>query len=325
MRLARVKVEDRELIAVETRAGFVEATSAVEDASVDVIKFLECPDRFLPEIEDKIAGGKTLVSIPGTDIEYLTPIARPGKIICLGLNYAAHAAEGGFTPPDYPTLFMRAASSLTPHTGVISLPACSSKLDYEGELAVIIGRTAFQVSEEDALDYVAGYSIFNDATIRDYQKKTSQWTIGKNFDSTGAFGPLLVTPDELPEGASGLRISTALNGLIMQDDNTDSMIFSVARTIAILTECLTLEPGDVIAMGTPEGVGYVRKPPVYMKDGDECTIQIEGIGSLTNRIRRTDDRRSRVADQGRLPRRERRGRRPALLSASSPVFEALRD
>ncbi len=213
------------------------------------------------------------------------PIGNPGKIICLGLNYAEHAAEGGHTkPPDYPSLFMRCTTSLVAHGAPIVRPLCSDKLDYEAELVAVIGRRARHVSVRDALACVAGYSCFNDASLRDYQRKTAQWTIGKNFDATGAFGPALVTADELPPGASGLRIVSRLNGQTMQDAYTSDMLFPVAETIALLTECMTLEPGDLLVMGTPSGVGFARKPPVWMKNGDTIEVEIEQIGLLHNPV-----------------------------------------
>ncbi|MEY2928429.1 MAG: hypothetical protein RL367_2906 [Pseudomonadota bacterium] len=220
------------------------------------------------------------------DVELLPPVPQPGKIICIGLNYRAHAIEGGNAIPDYPAVFLRVTTSLTAPGGAILYPECSDKLDYEAELAVVIGKTATRVSAADALDHVAGYSCFNDGSVRDYQRKSTQWTMGKNFDGTGGFGPDLVTPDELPAGASGLRIVARLNGEIMQDSNTADMIFDVATLIATLSEAMTLEPGDVIATGTPSGVGYARTPPVFMKPGDVCEIEIDGLGILTNTIAR---------------------------------------
>ena len=220
------------------------------------------------------------------DVELLCPVPRPGKTICIGLNYRAHAIEGGNAIPDYPAVFMRGTTSLMPSGGDMIYPECSDKLDYEAELAVIIGRTATAVSAADALNYVAGYSCFNDGSVRDYQRKSTQWTMGKNFDATGGFGPELVTPDELPAGASGLRLVARLNGQIMQDSNTADMIFDVATLIATLSEGMTLEPGDVIATGTPSGVGYARTPPVFMQPGDVCEIEIEHIGMLTNTVAR---------------------------------------
>lgn len=238
---------------------------------------------------DLALGGASTLSVEQValaDVELLPPVPAPGKIICIGLNYRAHAIEGGNAIPDYPAVFLRCATSLTAHGGAMIYPECSDKLDYEAELAVIIGKTARNVTMVNALDHVAGYSCFNDGSVRDYQRKSTQWTIGKNFDGTGGFGPELVTPDELPAGASGLRLIARLNGQIMQDSNTGDMIFDVATLISVLSEAMTLEPGDVIATGTPSGVGYARKPPVYMLPGDVSEIEIEGIGTLINTVAR---------------------------------------
>ena len=163
-------------------------------------------------------------------------------------------------------------------------PRASVQLDYEAELVAVIGRTARHVTAANALDFVAGYSCFNDATVRDYQRKTAQWTIGKNFDGTGAFGPAFVSADEVPLGATGLRIQTRLNGRVMQDANTRDMLFPVAETITLLSECMTLEPGDVVVMGTPSGVGHARTPPIWMEPGDIVEVEIEQIGLLRNPI-----------------------------------------
>ncbi|HEX3500990.1 MAG TPA: fumarylacetoacetate hydrolase family protein [Stellaceae bacterium] len=218
-------------------------------------------------------------------LRFLPPIAKPGKIICLGLNYADHAKEGGHAKPEYPSFFMRCATSLLAHGEAMLRPQASSQLDYEAELVAIVGRTARHVAKERAFDYIAGYSCFNDGSVRDYQRKTSQWTIGKNFDKTGGFGPWFVTADELPLGAVGLTIESRLNGHVMQHANTRDMIVPVAETVALLTECLTLEPGDLLVMGTPAGVGHARKPPVWMKEGDTIEIEIEKIGVLSNPIK----------------------------------------
>lgn len=221
-----------------------------------------------------------------SSVELLSPVPNPGKTICIGLNYRAHAIEGGNAIPDYPAVFMRSTTSLASPDAALIYPECSDKFDYEAELAVVIGKTATAVSAADALDYVAGYSCFNDGSVRDYQRKSTQWTMGKNFDATGGFGPELVTPDELPEGASGLRLVSRLNGQIMQDSDTGDMIFDVATLIATLSEGMTLEPGDVIATGTPSGVGYARTPPVFMKPGDLIEIEIDKIGVLKNIVAR---------------------------------------
>lgn len=217
-------------------------------------------------------------------LELLPVVPRPGKVICLGVNYIDHAKEGGNQVGDYPSIFMRCASSLLAHNAPLQVPQVSNKLDFEAELAVVIGHTARFVSEAEALNTVFGYACFNDGTLRDFQRKTTQWTIGKNFDATGGFGPLLVTSDELPPGCVGLHIESRLNGQVMQSANTRDMVFGVARTIALLSESLTLEPGDVIVMGTPGGVGYARTPPVWMKAGDTIEIEIESIGVLSNPV-----------------------------------------
>ena len=223
--------------------------------------------------------------LPLASIEYAAPVVRPGKIICLGLNYFDHAKEGGRDKPDYPWFFLRGATSLIAHGDAGIRPQVSERFDYEAELAVVIGKKARHLSQANALECVFGYSCFNDMSVRDYQKKTPQWTIGKNFDGTGAFGPFLLTADELAPGATGLRIQSRLNGKVMQDANTTDMIWGVAETIALLTECMTLEPGDVIIMGTPAGVGQARTPPVWMKHGDTIEVEIDNLGVLSNPIR----------------------------------------
>jgi 2-keto-4-pentenoate hydratase/2-oxohepta-3-ene-1,7-dioic acid hydratase in catechol pathway len=219
-----------------------------------------------------------------SDIQFATLIDRPGKIVCMGLNYADHAKEGGNARPEYPSFFMRGPSSLAAHLAPLIRPTVSNKLDYEAELAFIVGKRVRNMTRENALECVAGYSVFNDGSIRDYQRKTTQWTIGKNFDQTGGFGPCLVTPDELPPGAHGLQIQSRLNGAVMQNANTKDFLWGIAETIVLITECMTLEPGDVVITGTPAGVGYARTPPVFMKPGDVCEIEVEGIGILSNTI-----------------------------------------
>jgi 2-keto-4-pentenoate hydratase/2-oxohepta-3-ene-1,7-dioic acid hydratase in catechol pathway len=222
-------------------------------------------------------------------IEMLPPLTEPRKIICVGLNYADHSKESGFEPPSYPTIFARFASSLIGNGADMIVPRVSSALDYEGELAAIIGLGGRYIQKADALKHVAGYALFNDGSIRDYQSKTPQWTVGKNFDGTGAFGPEFITADELPLGAKGLQLQTRLNGAIVQSASTDEMIFSVADLVSILSEALTLEPGDVIVTGTPAGIGAARKPPLYMKDGDVCEVEIEQLGILRSPIRQAVD------------------------------------
>jgi 2-keto-4-pentenoate hydratase/2-oxohepta-3-ene-1,7-dioic acid hydratase in catechol pathway len=216
-------------------------------------------------------------------------VPEPGKIICLGLNYFDHAKEGGREKPDYPWFFYRGATSLIAHGQAGILPKVSVKFDYEAELALVIGRRVPRhVGQDEAAAHVFGYTCFNDMSVRDYQKRTPQWTIGKNFDGTGGFGPVLVTSDALPPAAVGLKIEGRLNGQVMQSANTTDMIWGVAETIALLSDVLTLEPGDVIVMGTPAGVGQARTPPVWLQAGDSFEVEIEGIGKLVNPIRAED-------------------------------------
>jgi len=238
----------------------------------------------LEAAKDAAAKASASAVKPLASVRFLPVVPRPGKIVCLGLNYADHAKEGGHARPEYPSFFLRGATSMTGHNEPIIRPKASTKLDYEAELAVVVGQRARHLTKANALDCVAGYSCFNDGSIRDYQRKTNQWTIGKNFDGTGPFGPWLVTPDELPPGAAGLRIQSRLNGKVMQDSNTGLFLWDVVEALCIITECLTLEPGDVIITGTPAGVGYARTPPVWMAPGDICEIEIEGIGILSNPI-----------------------------------------
>lgn len=228
------------------------------------------------------ASASVIKPLAGT--RFLPVVPHPGKVICLGLNYADHAKEGGHARPDYPSFFLRGASSLGAHLQPIIRPKASTRLDYEAELAVVIGRKARHLSKASALDCVAGYTCCNDGSVRDYQRKSSQWTIGKNFDQTGPLGPWLVTPEELPPGCAGLRIQSRLNGQVMQNANTTDFLWNVVEALVIITECMTLEPGDVIITGTPAGVGYARTPPVWMAPGDICEIDIEGIGVLSNPI-----------------------------------------
>lgn len=223
--------------------------------------------------------------LPLASLDLAAPIPDPVTIVCLGLNYQDHAKEGGRPPPEYPWFFLRTARSLIPAGAPALLPRVSAQLDFEAEMAVVIGRTVPRhVRREEALDYVFGYSTFNDISVRDYQKLTPQWTIGKNFDGTGAFGPYLVTADDLPRGGAGLRIQGRLNGQIVQDANTDAMIFPVDQTIELLARCMTLGPGDVIVMGTPSGVGQSRQPPLWLRAGDRFEVEIDRVGLLTNPI-----------------------------------------
>jgi acylpyruvate hydrolase len=214
----------------------------------------------------------------------LPPVPVPPKILCVGLNYDDHLEESGMKKPAYPEIFARFPTSLIAHQEPIRRPHESISLDYEAELAVVIGKPGRRIPREMALEHVAGYSLFNDATLRDFQFRTPQWTMGKNFDGTGSFGPWLVTQDRVPPGARGLRIQGRLNGRVLQDACTDQLIFGVAELIEAISIAMTLERGDVIITGTPGGVGAARKPPVFMQPGDIFEVEIEGLGVLANPV-----------------------------------------
>jgi acylpyruvate hydrolase len=269
--------------------------TGVVDASGAVRGLLAGDNRFPGNLDQLVVAGAPALAAAGKvlatgslfdpqQVELLPPLVASPKIICIGLNYSAHADEGGFQPPDYPAVFTRFNSSLIGHRAPLVRPRVSDKFDYEGELVVVIGRGGRAISKDAALSHVIGYSIFNDASVRDYQMKSTQWTIGKNFDGTGAFGPHLVTADELPAGATGLRLQTRLNGKVVQDASTAELIFDVKTLISILSEAFTLESGDIIVSGTPSGVGFARKPPLWMKAGDVCEVEIEGVGALVNPV-----------------------------------------
>lgn len=283
MRILSFEREGGSRLGIRTGDRVVDLSVAAPDLPRDLLSLLRAGPEAMARARSAAASATPTLAL--ADLTLTVPIADPPKILCVGRNYAAHAKEGGAEPPTYPDIFMRSRLSLIPHGAPIVRPALSHNLDFECELMVVIGRCVSKVSESEALDAVAGYSLFNDATLRDYQRRTTQWTIGKNFDHTGPFGPEMVTPDELPSGCVGLQILTRLNGEVMQNANTADMIFPVATVISLLSQTMALEPGDLIATGTPEGVGYARKPPVWMKDGDTVEVEVEGIGVLGNPIR----------------------------------------
>ncbi len=222
-------------------------------------------------------------SIALREIDILPPIINPGKIICVGINYESHRVETAREKTTKPPLFLRTAESLVPDGAPLLCPMESTMFDFEGEIAIVIGRSARRVTRESALDYVFGYSCFNDASVRDWQRHTHQWTPGKNFDATGGFGPYLVTKDEVgpPED---LHLTTRLNGQIVQHACGDQMIFSIAEIIEYVSTFTTLRPGDVIATGTPGGVGALRVPPLFMKSGDRVEVEVSRVGLLSNPV-----------------------------------------
>ena len=237
------------------------------------------------DLARKVAAGEIAAGAPVTGpVTPALPVVADARIICIGLNYAEHAREGGREPPAYPGIFFRVDTSLAAAGALVGTDGVSDKLDYEAELLIVIGTGGRHIPEDRALDHVFGYGVFNDISVRDYQRIGAQWTPGKNFDGTGIVGDEIVTPDELPPGAHGLQVRSILNGQVMQDANTDIMIFPVARTISIVSQFMTLRPGDLIATGTPSGVGYARTPPVWMKPGDEIVVEVERVGRVSARM-----------------------------------------
>jgi 2-keto-4-pentenoate hydratase/2-oxohepta-3-ene-1,7-dioic acid hydratase in catechol pathway len=282
------------LATIETWAG-PRAALVVGESLIDI--HATEPD-LSPNLRHLLEGGlQTMQAVAGlanhpkatryalAQAKFHAPIVDPRKIICVGLNYRDHAAEANMKAPDHPVLFLRVNTTLVGHGQPLICPKVSGQFDYEAELVAVIGRKGRNIPKAKALSYVAGYSVFNEGSIRDYQMRTSQWTVGKNFDGSGGFGPAIVTSDELPPGGKGLKIQCRLNGQTLQESNTSYMIFDTETLVAACSEAITLEPGDIIVTGSPSGVGFVRKPPVFMKPGDSCEIEIENVGLLVNPIK----------------------------------------
>jgi acylpyruvate hydrolase len=269
MRLTTVRT------AAGTSAGRVEGDSVVLLDFTDVNALLARPDW----AELATAEGDIVV----LDETTLAPVVpRPPKIICLGLNYMRHIREMGREPPAFPTIFAKYTNALIGPRDEIAMPAVSERMDWEVELGVVIGSAARNVCAAAALEHVAGYTVVNDISARDWQNRTTQFLQGKTFEHTTPVGPFLVTADELPAGAAGLEVRCEVDGTTMQQDTTDELIFGVAETIAYLSQIFTLEPGDLIAMGTPDGVGAGRTPPVWLQPGQTVRTYIEGVGELIN-------------------------------------------
>jgi 2-keto-4-pentenoate hydratase/2-oxohepta-3-ene-1,7-dioic acid hydratase in catechol pathway len=259
------------------------------DANVpaDLGEFLRRSNGDLKSLGDLAKKAPASARRPLAGLRFALPVARPGKIVCLGLNYLDHVKEGPQKDniPKFQSIFFRMLTSMVPHLQPIIRPRVSIQLDYEAEMVVIVGKRAKHLTLANAYDCIAGYSCANEGSVREYQRHTTQWGMGKNFDRTGGFGPWMVTADEVPPGGKGLKIMSRLNGNTMQSANTDSLMFPVAESLVYLTEGMTLEPGDIILTGTPSGVGHARKPePVWMKAGDTCEVEVEGIGILSNPI-----------------------------------------
>lgn len=274
------------------RLGVVEGEEVIDLQAVDnrtpydLREVLAANDGSLKPLADLAGKAPASARRPLAGIKYALPVARPGKIICLGLNYLDHVKEGPQRDnvPTFPSLFLRCLTSMAPHEAPLIRPRASEQFDYEAEMVAVVGKRAKNLTAENAINCIVGYSCCNEGSIREFQRHTTQWTMGKNFDRTGGFGPWIVTADEVPEAGVGLAIQSRLNGQVMQSDNTANMMFPLKETLVYLTKGITLEPGDVIVTGTPSGVGHARKPPVWMKPGDTIEIEVQGVGVLRNTI-----------------------------------------
>lgn len=285
MRLVSFAQNDGPRLGVRLGDVLIDLSQLDDSLPRDMIAFLAGGQDAFNAVRTAVENAPTAAQMRFSSAKLLPVVPRPGKIVCVGLNYVDHAVE--ISPrnlPDHPTFFARLASTLVAHNEPLLRPAVSTKLDFEGELAVIIGKPGRLIPKSQALAHVGGYALFNEGSVRDYQFRTSQWFLGKNFDATGAFGPELCTPDELPPGANGLLLCTRVNGELVQEAATSDMLFPVPALIAALSEAMTLMPGDVIVTGTPSGVGFARKPPCYLKPGDVCEIELESYGVLRNPV-----------------------------------------
>jgi acylpyruvate hydrolase len=279
VRLATIITPDGLRLHVRGRDGYVDVAQATGDAR-------------LSELAGVLAGGEEALELVRsvseregrevTEADFGPAVPAPNRILCLGVNYLEHALEGGRPPTTWPETFVRGRDSVAAPYGDLVKPELSSRFDYEGELGVVIGRGGRYIPAEEALSAVAGFVVLNDATAREWQRAASQWTPGKNFDGTMPIGPELVTTDELDP--SDVQLTTRLNGEVMQSARTSQMIFDIPRTIEYLSSFTTLRPGDVVATGTPGGVGFARQPPVWLQPGDLIEVTIEGVGRIANRV-----------------------------------------
>ncbi|WP_347987846.1 fumarylacetoacetate hydrolase family protein [Methylomonas sp. AM2-LC] len=280
MKLLTFSHENRVKIGAILNENVVTATGNI-DCGDNMLQFLAAGQRGMLAMQNLIDSGRHQLAL--ADVKILSPVLRPGKFLGLGLNYPDHISETGFQKPEYPTIFTKQSTCVIGTEEAIHCPSVSEKLDYEGELAVVIGQRCRHVNVEDAHQVIAGYTICNDVTVRDWQQRSPTWTLGKSFDTHGPLGPYLVTVDEIVD-PHNLTLKTWVDGELRQNANTSEMIFNCYETIAYLTQVMTLEPGDVISTGTPSGVGVKMKPRGYLRPGQVVRIEIEGIGVLTNPV-----------------------------------------
>ncbi|MGE7760039.1 fumarylacetoacetate hydrolase family protein [Peribacillus sp. NPDC097895] len=275
----------------DSHIGIVQDEQIISLTALDPDEFPACLKTFIDRSSELRTRAEKLIEKRVNDdaifklseVKILPPIAQPEKIICVGLNYMDHCKETGMEPPDSPVIFSKYANAIVGHNDAIEIPINSTEVDFEAELAIVIGREAKHVSEEEANDYVFGYTIMNDISARDLQFQDGQWSRGKTADTFAPFGPAVVTKDEVDD-PHNLAISLELNGEMMQESNTGNLIFTVPKIISFLSQSMTLKPGDLIATGTPPGVGMGRNPKVWLKNGDKMNVRIERIGMLSNHV-----------------------------------------
>jgi acylpyruvate hydrolase len=284
VRLATVFTDAGLRLHVRGPSGYVDVAVATQDLRLADLGAVLSGG---PEVLDMISRAADQDGRELSEAEFGPAVPHPRRVLCFGVNYVEHALEGGRPPTKWPEVFVRGADSVAAPYGDLVKPQLTSKFDFEGELGLVIGRGGRYISAADALEAIAGYTILMDGTAREWQRASTQWTPGKNFDATMPIGPEIVTPDELD--ASDLRLTTVLNGEVMQSASTAQMIFDIPRCVEYVSSFTTLRPGDVIATGTPGGVGFARTPPVWLTPGDLLEVAVEGIGRIANRVVAEDD------------------------------------
>lgn len=280
MKLATFTHDGSTRIGLADGDDIIDLTAAAPSLPREMIAFLEAGPDAMETARASIAAG---ARIPLADVRLEAPIARPPKFLAVGLNYADHVAESGMDTPEHPTIFNKQSTCITGPTDPVHVPKVSHVLDYEGEFGIVIGRRGRHVAREDAEDYIAGYLVVNDVTVRDWQFRTPTWTMGKSFDTHGPIGPWIVTTDEIRDPHQ-LGLRTYVNDELRQESNTKQLIFDCFFLIEHFSQAFTLEPGDIIATGTPGGVGILSKPPQLLKAGDVVRVEIDGIGQIENPI-----------------------------------------
>ena len=283
MRLLTFALDGASRFGVELPGGILDVAAADPALPASLLEYLRAAAHLRPALEAAIAAAPAAHVHAPSAVRLLPPIEAPQKIVCIGLNYRDHAAEVNLPLPEHVTAFAKYANSLVGNGAPIEIPRESDKVDYEAELAVVIGKRGRHIPLERAYDHVAGYTIVNDVSVRDYQMRTSQWMLGKVFDTHAPCGPAIVTTDEIPDPQT-LAIRCSIDGEMLQDSNTSNLVFTVPMLIAELSSIMTLEPGDIIATGTPAGVGTSRTPKRWMRAGERVRVEIEKIGALENPV-----------------------------------------